>query len=79
MFVLKELGEQTTRVIERMRADYQPRLWYALLVYLLLEPATFVMERKMLLGIKSGWNVPAGRRLSALVPQFSEDKRVTFV
>ena len=52
VFVLKELGEQATRVIERMRADYQPRLWYAPLVYLLLEPATFVMERKMLLGIK---------------------------
>lgn len=52
VFVLKELGEQTTRVIERMRADYQPRLWLAPLVYLLLEPVAFVMERKMLLGIK---------------------------
>ncbi len=52
VFVLKEPGEQMTRVIERMRADYQPRLWLALLVYLLLEPVAFVMERKMLLGIK---------------------------
>lgn len=52
VFVLKELDERTTRVIERMRADYQPRLWLAPLVYLLLEPVTFVMERKMLLGIK---------------------------
>ncbi len=52
VFVPEELGEQTTRVIERMRADYQPHRWLAPLVYLLLEPVTFVMERKMLLGIK---------------------------
>ena len=52
VFVLEELDEQTTRVIERVRADYQPYLWLAPLVYLFLEPATYVMERKMLLGIK---------------------------
>ena len=52
VFVLEALDEQATRLIERMRADYQPRLWLAPLVYLLLEPATFVMERKMLLGIR---------------------------
>jgi hypothetical protein len=51
-FVLEALDEQTTRLIERVRADYQPPLRLAPLVYLLLEPATFVMERKMLLGIK---------------------------
>jgi hypothetical protein len=52
VFVLKEIDEQMTRVIERLRADYQPRLWLAPLVYLLAEPVFFVMERKMLLGIK---------------------------
>jgi hypothetical protein len=52
VFVLEEIDEQTTRLIERVRADYQPHLWLAPLVYLLLEPAFFVMERKMLLGIK---------------------------
>jgi hypothetical protein len=35
-----------------MLADYRSHLWLAPLVYLLLEPATFVMERGMLLGIK---------------------------
>jgi hypothetical protein len=52
VFALEALDEQTTRLIERVRADYQPRLWLAPLVYLLAEPAFFVMERKMLLGIK---------------------------
>jgi hypothetical protein len=52
VFVLKELDEQTTLLIERLRADYQPHLWLAPIVYLLLEPVFFMMERKMLLGIK---------------------------
>lgn len=52
VFVLEALDERMTRVIEWVRADYRPRLWFAPLVYLFLEPATFVMERKMLLGIK---------------------------
>jgi hypothetical protein len=51
-FVLEEIDEQTTRLIERVRADYRPHLRLAPFVYLLLEPAFFVMERKMLLGIK---------------------------
>jgi|GEM_PF-4939175 len=52
VFVLKALDERSTQVIERMRADYQPHLWIAPLVCLLRELATFVMEHKMLLGIK---------------------------
>lgn len=51
-FVLRPLDEGTTRLIARVRYDYQPRLWGALIALLLLEPAHFVMERKMLLGIK---------------------------
>jgi hypothetical protein len=35
-----------------MLASYKPHLWLAPLVYMLLEPAYFVMERKLLLGIK---------------------------
>jgi hypothetical protein len=50
-FALHELDEQATRLIARVRADYQPRLLLAPLVYL-VEPAHFMMERKMLLGIK---------------------------
>jgi hypothetical protein len=52
VFVLEALDEQTTRLIERLRADYKPHLRLAPIVYLLAEPVFFVMERKMLLGIK---------------------------
>lgn len=52
VFALEALDEQTTRLIERVRADYQPRLRLAPLVYLLVESVFFVMERKMLLGVK---------------------------
>lgn len=49
-FILSEIDEQTTRLTIRGRGDARPR-WLAVL-YLLLEPVQFVMERKMLLGIK---------------------------
>lgn len=50
-FVLDEIAPQTTRLIVRVRADYQPdALW--LLVLTLLEPIHFVMECGMLQGIK---------------------------
>ena len=38
MFVLEALDEQTTRLIERLRADYKPHLRLAPIVYLLAEP-----------------------------------------
>lgn len=38
-FALHEFDGQTTRLIERVRADYRPRLWIAPLVPLLMEPA----------------------------------------
>jgi hypothetical protein len=50
-FLLKELDTATTRLVTRVRADYQPR-WLAPLAYTMLEPVHFIMERKMLLGIK---------------------------
>ncbi len=71
VFVLEALDEQVTRVIERVRIDYQPHLRLAPFVYLILEPATFVMERKMLLGIKrraeKGRSKEAAERSSPLV------------
>jgi hypothetical protein len=51
-FLLNELSDRTTRLVIRVRAGYQPRC-LAPLVYTVLEPAHFVMERKMLLGIKA--------------------------
>ncbi len=51
-FVLDEVGERVTRLIARFRADFLFGLETQLFARLLLEPATFIMERKMLLGIK---------------------------
>lgn len=50
-FLLEEIDTATTRLVIRVRADYQPR-WLAPLAYTVLEPVHFIMERKMLLGIK---------------------------
>lgn len=49
------LAEQTggaTRLVERFRLDYTPTLANELIYKLFLELGAFVMERKMLLGIK---------------------------
>lgn len=51
-FVLNQLDDGTTRMIFRWRADWAPSLTAWLFNYLFLEPAHFVMERKMMLGIK---------------------------
>ena len=55
-FVLQPIDEQTTRLIIRSQGDYDPDLGNAALNFLLwrviIEPAHFIMERKMLLGIK---------------------------
>ena len=50
VFVLEPLGDGSTRLIIRSRADYQPRAWLAAFFFL-FELAVFVMEHKMLLGI----------------------------
>jgi hypothetical protein len=56
-FVLREIDERTTRLIVRSQGVYQPDLGNRLLNFLLwrvvYEPAHFVMERKMLLGIRA--------------------------
>jgi hypothetical protein len=52
-FVLKPLGGTTTRLIVRVRADYQPSVAIGVMGTLLFGPLDFLMSRKMLLGIKS--------------------------
>lgn len=49
---LTPVDEQTTRIVERWRCDWNasPQNWLFMRVF--LEPGAFIMERKMLLGIK---------------------------
>ena len=55
-FYLRPIGERTTRLIIRGRGEFNPDLKNALLNFILwrgvFEPAHFIMERKMMLGIK---------------------------
>ena len=54
--MLQSIDERTTRLIIRSQGDYEPDLRNPILNFLLwrvvYEPAHFIMERKMLLGIK---------------------------
>ena len=52
VFYLESVDAHTTRLIERFRLDWNPSLAITLANRFLLEPASFIMERKMLLGIK---------------------------
>jgi hypothetical protein len=52
VFVLEPIDEQTSRLIVRSRDDYPPTLANVVIWRLITEPVHFVMERKMLLGIK---------------------------
>ncbi len=51
-FHLRPIDDQTTRLIERLRADWHHTWWRTLLIRAYLEPGTFIMQRRMLLGIK---------------------------
>lgn len=51
-FYLDGRADGTTRLIERFRADYNPSPQNTLFYRVFLEPGAFLMERKMLLGIK---------------------------
>jgi hypothetical protein len=51
-FYLFPTGEGDTRLIERWKANWTPRPGNTLFYRLFLEPGAFLMERKMLLGIK---------------------------
>jgi hypothetical protein len=65
-FVLQPIDEKMTRLIIRSQGDYEPDLKNAVLNFLLwrvfYEPAHFIMERKMLLGIKARAEKLAGER-----------------
>jgi hypothetical protein len=50
-FVLTAVDEDSCRLLVRVRADYRPQ-WLLPLLPFLLEPAHFIMERKMLTTIK---------------------------
>lgn len=50
-FILVPVNDRTIRLVARVRCDYDG-LPLALVRYLLLEPSQWLMERKMLLGIK---------------------------
>jgi hypothetical protein len=52
-FIVQPVGERTTRLIVRTRGDGEPNVVLAPLGFLLFEPAHFIMERGMLLGIKA--------------------------
>jgi hypothetical protein len=51
-FVLDPVGQGATRLLVRWRSDFRPTLAGWLVNKYALEPVHFVMERKMLLGIK---------------------------
>jgi hypothetical protein len=52
VFYVEPIGANTTRLIERFHLDYSPSLQNKLFYGIFLEAGAFVMERKMLLGIK---------------------------
>ena len=56
---LDPIDDHTTRLIERWRADYGPGLLNTLGYRLLMEPGAFIMQRKMLLGLKARAEKPA--------------------
>jgi hypothetical protein len=64
-FVLESIDEQTARLIVRSRDDYPPTLANVIIWRLITEPVHFVMERKMLLGIKQRAEAAAVQLVSA--------------
>ena len=51
-FILEPINEDSTRLIIRFRQDYEPSLGNVIGWRVFTDPITFVMERKMLQGIK---------------------------
>jgi hypothetical protein len=58
-FVLEPIDDGHTRLLERFRADWNPGIANTLIFRVILEPVSFIMERKMLLGIKKRAEQPA--------------------
>lgn len=51
-FILERLDSRTNRLILRSRAGRSASIWQRVYAYLLFDPAHFILERKMMLGIK---------------------------
>ena len=51
-FVLEEVDEGTTRLLLRERSGHKPRMQDVVFHYLFMERQHFIMERRMLKGIK---------------------------
>lgn len=51
-FVLRSLDSETSRLIIRMRRDYQPRWFTSIFAYPVFEPADSIMQIGILKGIK---------------------------
>jgi hypothetical protein len=68
-FYLKEIDEHTTRLIIRIRWDRKSGLISWLGNYVVLEPAHFVMERRMLIGIKQRAEAVAEARAAEVVEE----------
>jgi hypothetical protein len=69
-FVLEEVDEGTTRLLLRERSGLKPRMRDMLLNYLFIERQHFIMERRMLLGIKE-------RAERAQAARSGEDEKLT--
>lgn len=61
LFFLEATGDRATRLIVRNRRDYEPSLGNFLVWQVFTEPVHFIMERKMLLGLKQRAEAAAGR------------------
>jgi hypothetical protein len=59
-FVLEPVAAATTRLLVRMRVTYQPAAKWAPYMWLLVEPAHFVMGRRQLLGIRQRAHAKVG-------------------
>jgi hypothetical protein len=64
-FVLEPVDAATTRLLARMRVSYQPAAKWAPYMWLLVEPAHFVMGRRQLLGIRQRAEAKLGNGLEA--------------
>lgn len=51
-WLLEELDDATTRFVIRMRIDYNPGVANQIMYRAFIEPGSFIMERKMMLGVK---------------------------
>lgn len=67
-FVLEPVAADVTRLIERFQLDYSPSPAATLFYRVFLEPGSFIMERKMLLGIKARAECRAGEPFAGSRP-----------